>query len=110
MLDRDGLLELAEIIEIKGEVRAKTGDRRATAFYEVAEGIRALANDANLPPLTLTLPHTGPYKALADLAVALVSGHITINEYTEAAAALGLTRSEAAEKGCKLCHMATATA
>jgi hypothetical protein len=110
VLDRDGLCELADILEMKAQVKAKRGEDNACVFYEVAEGIRALAEDPNLPPLMLSVPFAGPYKALADLAVALVTDHITIHEYIEAAAALGLTRLEARERGYKLCHMATATA
>ena len=107
-LDYTSLLEIAELIELKAEIRAKTGDGvTAAAFFEVAEGLRALASDPDIPALTLTVPHGGPYKALAELAVALVSGHITPAEYVEAATAW-IGRDIAQERARNLCATATA--
>lgn len=110
MLDREGLLDLAEILQLKAEVKAKQGDKDATAFFEVAEGILALADDPDLPALALSVPYGVNYKALADLAVALVTGRITMQEYVEAAAVF-IDRERAKERALGLCNMkATATA
>lgn len=111
MYDREGLLDLASVIQLKAEIRAKEGDAKgASVLYEVAEGFRGMANDPDLPALALAVPQGGAYRALADLAVALVTQHITVPEYIEAAT-IWLGRDIATERARDLCPMKqTATA